>query len=281
MRVLGSSLHYRECGDGPPVLLLHGNPTSGFLWRHLLERAETTGRRWIAPDLIGMGSSGKPDIAYRLADHIAFVDAFVDSLGLAGLTVVAHDWGVAIALDLLRRRPELVGRVAFMEAHLRPLPSWDSFDKGGRELFGRLRTAGVGEQLALEENFFIETLLPAALARPLTSEEVAAYSAPYPDPPSRRPLLQWAREIPIAGEPADVAALFELNLANLTASDVPKLLLHAPPGVLVGPETVEWCRDNLPNLTIVDVGGPAGHFLPEDRPLEVATAIADWLASGG
>ncbi len=272
-------MHYREGGDGPPVLLLHGNPTSGFLWRHLLQR-DDSGHRWIAPDLIGMGDSGKPDIDYRLADHIAHMDAFVDTLGLTELTVVAHDWGVAIALDLLRRRPDLVRGLAFMEAHLRPLAGWDGLDEGGRELFGRLRTPGIGEQLALEENFFIETLLPSALAQPLTEAELAVYALPYPDAASRRPLLQWAREIPIAGEPPDVADLFNQNLASLVESEVPKLLVHASPGVLVPRGTVDWCRAHLANLTVVDVGGPAGHFLPEDRPGEVAEAIVEWLALG-
>jgi haloalkane dehalogenase len=279
VRVLSSHLHYLEVGDGRPVLLLHGNPTSGFLWRHVLERAgDTSGHRWIAPDLIGMGASGKPDIGYRLADHIAFVEAFVDVLGLGDLIIVAHDWGVAIALDLLRRRPELVRGIAFMEAHLRPLPGWDSFDEGGRELFRRLRTPGVGEQLALEENFFIDTLLPTALIN-ATDLELATYGDPYTTPESRRPLLQWAREIPIGGEPADVAARFSANLANLVDSDVPKLLLHAEPGVLVGPDVVDWCRANLSRLTVADVGGPAGHFLPEDRPAEVAAALIEWVQS--
>jgi haloalkane dehalogenase len=278
-RVLHSHLHYLETGHGRPVLLLHGNPTSSFLWRHVLERAgDSPGHRWIAPDLIGMGGSGKPDIDYRLADHIEFVEAFVDGLGLAELVLVAHDWGVAIALDLLRRRPELVRGVAFMETHLRAVPSWEAFDSGGRTLFGQLRTPGVGEQLALEDNVFIDTLLPAALTN-ATNVELSAYAEPYPTPASRRPLLQWAREIPIGGEPADVAARFAANLENLVDSDVPKLLLHADPGMLVGPDLVAWCRANLSSITVVDVGGPAGHFLPEDRPAEVADALIEWVQS--
>ena len=279
VRVLSSHLHYLEVGDGLPVLLLHGNPTSGFLWRHVLERAgDTSGHRWIAPDLIGMGASGKPDIDYRLADHVEFVEAFVDVLGLADLVIVAHDWGVAIALDLLRRRPEIVRGVAFMETHLRPVPSWEAFDTGGRTLFGQLRTPGVGEQLALEDNIFINTLLPGALVNP-TEAVLSTYREPYATLESRRTLLQWAREIPIAGEPAEVAARFEANVANLVASDVPKLLLHAEPGMLVGPDVVGWCRANLSRLAVVDVGGPAGHFLPEDRPAEVAAALIEWVTS--
>ena len=278
--VRGSTMTYREAGEGRPVLLLHGNPTSSFLWRHVLERAasgEHGGCRWIAPDLIGMGSSGKPDLPYRFTDHIAFVDAFIEVLGLSETVLVGHDWGVAIALDRLRRHPEDVRGVALMEGHLRPLPGWEAFDDGGRHLFQQLRSPGTGEQMVLEENFFLDTLLPAALMEPLTPDELAVYRSPYPDPTSRRPLLQWAREIPVAGEPADVHHLLAAAAEHLRTTTVPTLLLHGTPGVLVTEDTVAWCRNHLSNLTVHDVGEPAGHFLPEDRPNEVADALLAWV----
>jgi haloalkane dehalogenase len=221
-----------------------------------------------------MGASGKPDLPYRLGDHIAFVDAFIEALGLSDVALVGHDWGVAIALDRPRRHPEDVRGVALMEGHLRPLSDWDAFDEGGRQLFQRLRTPGIGEQLVLEENFFLDTLLPAALVGSLTPKEWAVYRSPYPDRASRRPLLQWAREIPVAGEPSDVEHLMAAAVHYLETATVPTLLIHASPGVLVTTDTVAWCRDHLPALTVHDVGGPAGHFLPEDRPAEVADAPA-------
>jgi haloalkane dehalogenase len=327
VRVLDSTMAYREAGAGPPILLLHGNPTSSWLWRHVLDRAAAgppaagppavgppgaglpaaglpaaglpaagppaaglpgdgppaagssfAGCRWIAVDLIGMGGSGPSGRGYRLADHIAYVDGFIEALGLRRPVLVGHDWGVAIALDRLRRHPEEVRGVAFMEGHLRPLPGWDAFDEGGRELFQRLRTPGVGERMVLDENFFIDTLLPAGLVRRLAEDELAAYRAPYPDPASRLPLLQWAREIPVGGEPAGVAARMDAAITYFYASRVPKLLLHPNPGVIITAATVAWCRASLPSLTVTEIDGPAGHFLPEDRPGEVAFALRDWVA---
>ena len=277
--VLGSTMAYREVGVGRPVLLLHGNPTSSYLWRHVLRRAALVdggGCRWVAPDLIGMGASGKPDSAYRLVDHLAHVDAFLDALGLSDVVLVGHDWGATIALDRWRRHPEDVRAVAVMEAHLRPLADWDAFDEGGRELFQRLRTPGLGERMALEQDVFLDVLLPAGLVAP-SEQQLAAYREPYGDPASRRPLLQWAREVPVAGEPADVHRLMSAAAEHLSTATTPVLLVHGHPGVLVDDDTVGWCRRHVRDLTVRDVGGPAGHFLPEDRPDEVAEALVSWV----
>ena len=275
-------MSYREAGTGRPVLLLHGNPTSSYLWRHLLARAaagDDGGCRWIAPDLIGMGESGKPDLAYRLVDHIAYVNAFIDELGLSELVLVGHDWGVAIAISRLRQSPRTVRGVAIMEGHLRPLASWDDLDVGGRQLFQQLRTPGLGEQMVLDDNFFVETLLPAGLIEPLDGVASEVYRSPYPTPASRLPLLQWARQIPVAGDPADVAQLMTAGAAALQATATPTLLIHGEPGVLVTADTVAWCRDRMQNLTIRSVGGPAGHFLPEDRPERVTDELIAWAQS--
>jgi len=274
-----SYLHVREAGSGPPVLFLHGNPTSSFLWRDVAARLTGQGRRLLAVDLIGMGDSGKPDIAYGLADHARYLDGFVEALGLADLTLVGHDWGVALALDHLRRHPERVRAVAFLEGHLRPLPGWDAFDAGGRALFQALRAPGTGERLALEENVLIEAVLPAGMNRRLTPGELDVYRRPYPDPASRRPLLRWTREIPVAGDPADVARLLTGATEALAGSPVPKLLVHGRPGAVVDAATVAWCRATFPRLTVADVG-ESSHFLPEDRPAEVAAAIAGWWGGG-
>ena len=275
VRIGETWMHYLDAGSGPPVLFVHGNPTSSFLWRDVLVRLTGQGRRLIAVDLIGMGASGKLDLDYRLADHIRFLDLFVEALDLRDLTLVGHDWGVALSLNQLWRHPGRVRAIAVMEGHLRPLPGWEAFDEGGRELFRRLRQPGTGEQLVLEENFFIETLLPAGMHRRLTPHERAVYATPYPSPASRRPLLQWAREIPVAGEPADVVRLLTQAMDHLAAAPIPKLLVHGRPGAVIGPDAVAWCRRRVPDLAVAAVG-QASHFLPEDRPAEVADALCRW-----
>ena len=259
-------LHHRESGTGPPVVFLHGNPTSSYLWRDI--RPVLTGHRSIAVDLIGMGDSAKPDIAYRLTDHIAYVEAFLDELGLRNVTVVAHDWGCAIALGLSRRRPDLVGALALMEGHLRPLPDWTTV-----EVFRAIREPGVGERMVLGENFLLDTLLPAALP----GSDLSEYRRPYPDPASRRPLLRWTREIPVAGDPPEVAELLTAGWAALAQRQIPKLLLYATPGAVIGADVVRWAVETQPGLATVHVGA-GGHFLPEERPDEVAAALFEWLA---
>lgn len=276
VRVAGTSMRFLESGREQPVVFLHGNPTSSYLWRNVLPYLTGSGRRLIAVDLIGMGGSGKPDIDYRLDQHIDYIAAFIDELSLTDITFVAHDWGVAIALEYLRRHPVRVRAVAFMEGHVRPIAGWADFDPGGREIFQRLRTPGVGERMALEENFFIEALLPSGMSRTLTPRELDVYRRPYPDPTSRRPLLQWAQEIPIAGQPADVVQLLDLAWAHLARSHIRKLLVHGRPGAVINSQVVTWCRQTQPGLIVADVGD-ASHFIPEDRPREVAEVLSRWL----
>lgn len=261
-------LHHRSSGTGPPVVFLHGNPTSSHLWRHVLPGI--SGYHRIAVDLIGMGDSAKPDIAYRLTDHVAYVEAFFDELALRDVTVVAHDWGCAIALDLSRRRPSLVGALVLIEGHLRPLPDWSA-----AEVFEPIRRPGVGERMVLDENFMLDTLLPAALPD-LSPADLAEYRRPYPDPASRRPLLRWTREIPVAGDPPEVVELLTAGWAALAFRPIPTLLPYGTPGAVVTSDVVRWAVDTLPGLMTVPVG-PGGHFLPEERPRELAAAIAEFL----
>lgn len=274
VNVKDSFLHYLEAGTGNPIVFLHGNPTSSYLWRNVIPHVEDK-RRCLALDLIGMGASGKPDTEYRLTDHINYVEAFIGALALENITLVLHDWGVAIGFTLLRRHPERIRAVAFLEGHLGPIGSWNDWDEGSRELFQDIRTEGRGERLILEENLFVETVLPSGIVRELSEDEMAAYRAPFPDAASRRPILREVRDIPIEGEPEDVQGIMEENQRYLTNSDVPKLLLYAHPGAIIGPEEVAWCRD-LRNLTAVDVGEGL-HFLPEDRPGEIGRALRGWL----
>jgi haloalkane dehalogenase len=261
-------LHARMSGSGAPVVFLHGNPTSSYLWRRVLPGIG--GHRLIAVDLIGMGDSGKPAIPYDLADHVAYVARFLDELGLRHVTVVAHDWGCAIALDLSRRRPDLVGALALMEGHLRPLPDWSTVD-----IFRPLREPGTGERMVLDDNWFLDTLLPAALPA-LSPADLAEYRRPYPEPASRRPLLRWARQIPVAGDPPAMVEALTSGWAALAGRDIPTLLLYATPGAVIGPEAVAWAAATLPGLATAHVGA-GGHFLPEECPQAIADALSDWL----
>lgn len=276
VEVLDSWIHYVETGAGEPVVFLHGNPTSSYLWRNVLEPVAASGRRCIAPDLIGMGASGKPQIGYRLADHIAYVDGFIEALGLERFTLVGHDWGAVIALDQLRRFPERVRGAAFLEGHIHPISRWEDLDESSRDLFRRLRNPDLAAPLILEQNFFIETVLPSGVLRTLSAEEMDAYRQPFLDPLDRRTMLAWPREIPIEGEPADVTELVIANQTVIADPTVPKLLIHATPGAVIRTPEVEWCRAHGKNLTIAAVG-PGIHFLPEDRPAQIAAALSDWL----
>lgn len=210
--VLNSSMAFVELGSGPLVLFLHGNPTSSYLWRNVTPGVAAHGYRTIAVDLIGMGASGPSSRGYRLIDHLAYLEAFLDTLDAPHLTVVGHDWGGVLALALARSRPEQIDRVGLVEAHIHPIERWSDFSDADREMFSRLRTEGTGEQAIMEENFFIEAVLPSGIFRTLNAEEHDNYRAPFLDQDSRAPIQQWVREIPIAGTPADVAQIIQDNL---------------------------------------------------------------------
>lgn len=274
--VLDSHMSHRELGRGPAVVFLHGNPTSSHVWREVLPQLAGHAR-CLAPDLIGMGRSGKPDLAYRFADHARYLDAWFEALGLREVVLVGYDWGGALALDWAARHPDRVRGVVVFETFLRPM-RWSDWPPQGAELFRALRTPGVGERIVLEENAFLARSLENGVKRGLSAEERAAYAAPFPTPASRRPVLQWPREIPIDGAPADVAAVVTRYGAWMTASpETPKLLLtFDAPSVLGAPAIVAWARETFAGLEIVQLGA-AGHHAPEDRPEEIGRAIAGWL----
>ncbi|WP_375744152.1 haloalkane dehalogenase [Corallococcus interemptor] len=275
VHVLDSFISYREAGTGSPIVFLHGNPTSSYVWRNVIPRLVDRGR-CLAPDLIGMGDSGKPDLPYRFADHARYLDAWFDTLGLRDVVLVGYDWGGVLALDWARRHPDRVHGVAVFETFLRPM-HWSDWPPQGEQLFRALRTPGVGEGLVLEQNAFLERSFANGVHRGLTEEERAIYQAPYPDAASRRPVLQWPREIPIDGEPADVAAVIERYDAWLAQpSAKPALLLTFGDTGLNAPRIIEWARANLPALEIVPLGR-AGHHAPEDAPEDIARALRGWL----
>lgn len=276
VEVLDSTMAYREAGTGTPIVFLHGNPTSSHLWRNVLPGIGQPGRL-LAPDLIGMGDSGKPALEYSFADHARYLDAWLDVLGIDQAVLVGHDWGGALAFDWAARHPERARGVAFFETIVRPL-DWEEFPASARSFFESLRTPGTGEAMALEQNVFIEQALPFGVITGLAAEDLDAYRKPYPTPESRHPLLAWPRAMPLGGQPADVVTRIEAYDRWLAAStDVPKLLLtfDPGPGTMIGPEMVKWCRGNIAALDIAACG-PAGHHAPEDQPAAIAAAIAAW-----
>jgi haloalkane dehalogenase len=274
LHVLDSHLAYVEVGVGDPIVLLHGNPTSSYLWRNVIARLEGSGR-CLAPDLVGMGRSGKAAAgSYRLRDHVRYLDAWFDALDLRRVTLVVHDWGSALGFHWARRHPERVKALVYMEAIVRPL-TWAEWPEAARKIFQAMRS-DAGEELVLVKNVFVERILPASVLRELTPEEMEHYREPYREPgEGRRPTLTWPREIPVGGEPADVVALVDDYAGWLAASPLPKLFVNGSPGsILVGPQR-EFCRA-WPNQQEVTVRG--SHFLQEDSPAEIGQAIARFLA---
>ncbi len=277
-QVHGLRMAYREVGRGDPVVFLHGNPTSSYLWRDVLDRVEHRGR-CLAPDLVGMGASDKlpggvgPG-SYRYVDHRRHLDALLDELGVQRRVVlVGHDWGGVLAIDWARRHPGAVRGIAYLETLVAPV-SWAGPNAPDPALFGPLRGPD-GERLVLAENVFVEKVLPAGTLRRLTTDEMDAYRTPYREPgESRRPTLTWPREIPIDGEPADVHEIVTRNAQWMASSPVPKLFVNGDPGALLTGPLREQCR-RWPAQEEVTV--PGLHFLPEDSAPAIAGALDAWL----
>jgi haloalkane dehalogenase len=253
VKVLGSKLHYVAEGQGEPILFLHGNPTSSYLWRNIIPYLTSLGR-CIAPDLIGMGKSDKPDLDYHFFDHLRYLEGFIENLNLKKLLVVAHGWGAVLGFHYARQHEANVKGLVFMETLVGPLPDWDSFPQPSRELLQALRMPGVGWELIVKENIFIEKALPGGIVRQISEGEMEQYRAPFKKPASRKPVWRWPNESPIAGEPADVAEVVTLNNEWLQHSRLPKLLFYATPGQLISAPHLDWCSHNLTNLKVVHLG---------------------------
>jgi haloalkane dehalogenase len=281
LEVLGSKMAYVETGSGDPIVLLHGNPTSSYLWRNVIPHLE---ERWrcIAPDLIGMGDSDKlepsgPD-RYTFVEHRRYLDALLETLGVVeNVTLVVHDWGSALGFDWANRHPGAMTGIAYMEAILAPL-TWEQWPEAARNVFQGFRSPA-GEAMVLENNVFVERVLPGSVLRKLDEKEMEIYRRPYREPgESRRPTLTWPRQIPIDGEPADVVEIVESYGAWLASSDLPKLFVNAEPGAILTGEQREFCR-SWPNQQEVTVKGI--HFIQEDSPDEIGQAVARWRTALG
>jgi len=273
----GKQIAYVEAGSGEPIVLLHGNPTSSFLWRNVIPQLESSGRV-IAPDLIGQGDSEKlpasdgPDrysfeVAYR------YLDGLLREIGAdSNVTLVIRDWGSGLGFHWARNNPDAVRGIAYMEGIVCPI-KWDDWPESARGIFKGFRSEK-GEDLVLNRNMFVEGVLPSSVIRDLTETEMAAYRAPFATEDDRQPTLNWPRQIPIDGEPAHMVELVQDYGAFMAASDMPKLFINAKPGsILVGPAR-EFCR-TWPNQKEVTVKGL--HFIQEDSPVEIGQAVADWL----
>lgn len=275
--VEGRQMAYVEVGSGRPIVFLHGNPTSSFLWRNVIPHVADLGRV-IAPDLMGMGDSeklpgGDPD-RYRFVEHRRYLDGFLHALGIErDVTWVLHDWGSALGFDWARRHPQAVRGIAYMEAIVRPV-SWQEWPEDARGIFQAMRSEA-GEELVLDKNVFVERVLPASILRELESHEMEEYRAPYREPgEARRPTLTWPRELPIDGYPADIAELVAAYSEWLSQSDVPKLFINADPGSILTGAPREHCR-RWPNQQEVTVEGV--HFVQEDSPHEIGRALRSWM----
>lgn len=268
--VLDSTMHYEQSGSAP-IVFLHGNPGSSHAWRHV--QPELGG---LAPDLIGMGRSGKPDIAYSFADHARYLDAWFDAVDLDRVVLVGHDWGGALAFDWAARHPDRVAGVAFFETIVKPMAG-SELPLPAQERLRKFRTTE-----ALADDGFVRQAYTGGVLTPVSDEDMAAYLAPFPDAVSRRPVLAWARQMPYEGEPADLIQRIEAYDAWLGVSEVPKLLLTFSNSrtLLIGPQLHAWCEENIAALEVVSVG-EAGHHAQEDRPKEIAAEIAAWTQRHG
>jgi len=273
VNVRDSEMSYVTAGSGDPIVFLHGNPTSSYLWRNVIPHVSDLG--WcLAPDLVGMGQSGaSPSGAYRFLDHARYLDAWFEALDLRrNVTLVLHDWGSALGFHWASRYPERVRAIAYMESMVKPR-DWKDLPSSRAPIFRDLRSEK-GERMILDENAFIEILLPKLIIRTLTKAEMDAYRLPFREPESRWPTLVWPRELPIGGEPADVVKIFEGYGKWLLRSPLPKLFINAEPGSLLIGRARDFCR-SWPNQQELTVRGI--HFIQEDSPHEIGSALARFI----
>ena len=275
-QVFDTDMSYVDTGVGRPVIFLHGNPTSSYLWRNII--AEVKGAaRCLAPDLIGMGRSGRaPSGSYRFTDHARYLDAWFDAVVLDRKVILAgHDWGSALAFHWANRHREQVEGIVYMEAIVQSL-TWEQWPSAASRIFQGFRSDS-GESMILDNNLFVERVLPGSIIRQLSEREMAVYRGPFLEPgESRRPTLTWPREIPLDGQPADVVEVVDEYSAWLSESDVPKLFINADPGAILTGDQRDFCR-SWPNQTEVTVKGV--HFIQEDSPEEIGQAITKWIGS--
>src|SRR3990167_7241875 len=275
--VKGSQIHYIDIGSGDPIVFLHTVPTSSYTWRHIIS-AISPKARCIAPDLIGMGQSDKPDIEYRVFDHIAYIEAFIDALKLKNITLVLHGWGSVIGFDYARRHEKNIKGIAFYESHLQPVTDWSQLSLPVQQLATLLNRPGASYRSVVKQNYFIEKLLPRSVIRPLTEEEMAHYRAPFSTPDSRKPLWQYVNELPLGNSSPTIQDLMRKYSTFLQKTKIPKLMLYAIPGFMTTIEMVGWAKKNLPNIELAALDD-AMHLAQESVPEQFSQALSQWYQS--
>lgn len=271
--VRGSKIHYIDEGTGDPVLFLHGNPTSSYLWRNVIPYL-TGNARCIAPDLIGMGKSDKPDISYSFFDHYEYLKAFIEKLELKNITLVIHDWGSGLGFHYANEHRENIKGIAFMEAIIKTA-KWKNIPKDMKMAFKMMRAPLMGWLLVNVGNMFVKKMLPNMIIRKLSNEEMEVYKAPYPTIGSRKPLRVWPGQIPFDGKPKNMHDVVESYYNWLKETAIPKLCFYAEPGVIIPKESVPWIENNFPNTETVFLGKGL-HFIQEDHPHTIGQELKKW-----
>lgn len=267
-------MHYYDSGEGDPILFLHGMPTAAYMWRHVIKQLSSQAR-CIAPDLIGMGQSDKPDIKYRVFDHIAYIDAFIEALQLKNITLVVHDWGSVIGLDYARRHESNLKALVFYESHLRPVKQWNQLSLPVQQLASLLKRPEASYRAVVKQNYFIEKLLPGASIDALPEDDLAYYRASFPTPDSRKVLWQYLQDLPLGDGPDDVVALIQAYSDWLRKTPLSKLLLYAVPGFIMVMDTVQWAKNSLKNLSLVNLDN-ALHLAQVSMPAQFSKVISTW-----
>lgn len=266
-------MHYVDVGKGDPILFLHGNPTSSYLWRNIIPYLQKQGR-CIAPDLIGMGKSDKPNINYTFDDHYSYLLKFIKKLKLENITLVIHDWGSGLGFRYANDHRENIKGIAFMEAMVKPM-SWDSIPADFKMAFKMMRLPFLGWLMISVGNMFLKKMLPETIVRKLSEEEYQYYLSPYRNISSRKPIRVWPTEVPFDGEPKHSYELINSYSQWLKKSKLPKLFFYAHPGGILKKEDVAWVKKNIPNLKTVDIGKGI-HFIQEDNPHLIGSELAKW-----
>lgn len=274
LEVKGSKIHYIDEGQGDPILFIHGNPTSSYLWRNIIPHLSNQGR-CIALDHIGMGKSDKPDINYGFADSFSYLEAFVEKLGLENITLVLHDWGGIMGFHYANTHREKIKAIAFMEASI-DAPRYETMPFSVKMGLAMMRSNLFGGFLVKRMNIFIKKMLPDLISRKMTEEEMAHYAAPYPTAQSRKPLLAWPKDVPIKGNPQESHAKVKAYAAWLKESEIPKLCLYVSPGIGFQQADLEIVKSSFKNTKLVYLGEGL-HFIQEDYPHEIGENIAMWL----
>lgn len=272
--VKSSKIHYLESGQGDPVLFLHGMPTSSYLWRNIIPSLSDVAY-CVAPDLIGMGKSDKPDIEYRIFDHIDYIDQFIDALNLKNITLVLHGWGSVIGFDYARRHESNIKAVAFYESHITNVTHWNMLSLPVQQFATLLNRPGASYRAVMKQNYLVEKLLPRCAIRTLTEEEMAHYRKPFPTPESRKPLWQYIQDLPLGKGPKDVESLIAQYSEWLKQTTIPKLMLYAIPGFMTTVESASWARDHFRNIQLAALED-AMHLAQESVPGLFCEKLRTW-----